>query len=150
MQPIGCPAPRSAAVLAPAIVAACDEHELCRAMGGASGRSSSSAPASFGVVTCNLLEFGLLCNLAVAWPAHFRGFACGRFRMRIPGPLPFSSMNSTPALSNARRTARSLAAVIDVLDSVSSARRIVVTSMTDITAPCGLCLMYENDPDTGQ
>jgi hypothetical protein len=30
------------------------------------------------------------------------------FRRRTPAPPPFSSMNSTPAVSNARRTARSL------------------------------------------
>src|SRR5438093_11506 len=36
-------------------------------------------------------------------------------------------MNSTPAASSARRTAKSLAAVIDVWSSVSSARRMVVT-----------------------
>jgi hypothetical protein len=33
-----------------------------------------------------------------------------RFLSRTPGPPPFSSMNSTPAASNARRIARSLAA----------------------------------------
>jgi hypothetical protein len=49
------------------------------------------------------------------------------FRRRTPAPPPFSSMNSTPAVSNARRTARSLETVIDVASSVSSARRIVVT-----------------------
>jgi hypothetical protein len=36
-------------------------------------------------------------------------------------------MNSTPANAKARRTARSLAAVMDVSLSVSSARRMVVT-----------------------
>jgi toxin ParE1/3/4 len=36
------------------------------------------------------------------------------FLRRTPGPPPFSSMNSTPADSNARRTARSFAAVIEV------------------------------------
>ena len=50
-----------------------------------------------------------------------------RWRKRTPGPPPFSSMNSTPAASKARRTAKSLAVVIDVSSSVSSARRIVVT-----------------------
>src|SRR5215469_5978610 len=48
-----------------------------------------------------------------------------RFLRRTPGPPPFSSMNSTPAVSNARRIARSLAAVIEVSRSASSARRIV-------------------------
>src|SRR5262245_51962973 len=37
-------------------------------------------------------------------------------------------MNSTPAFSKARRTAASLAAVIDVCSSASSARRIVATT----------------------
>ena len=50
-----------------------------------------------------------------------------RCRKRTPGPPPLSSMNSTPAASKARRTAKSLAVVIDVSSSVSSARRIVVT-----------------------
>jgi hypothetical protein len=48
-----------------------------------------------------------------------------RFLRRTPGPPPFSSMNSTPAASNARRIARSLAAVIEVSRSASSALRIV-------------------------
>jgi hypothetical protein len=107
MQPIGYPAPKSAAALVPVIVAAYDVHGLCRAMGGASGRSSSSAPTSFGMVTCNLLEIAVLCNLARnlnrSLPAHFRGFACGRFRRRTPRPLPFSSMGNTgPMLSSQR------------------------------------------------
>ena len=50
-----------------------------------------------------------------------------RCRKRTPGPPPLSSMNSTPAASKARRTAKSFAVVIDVSSSVSSARRIVVT-----------------------
>ena len=40
------------------------------------------------------------------------GFA--RCRKRTPGPPPFSSMNSTPAASNAPRTDKSFGAVIDV------------------------------------
>jgi hypothetical protein len=35
----------------------------------------------------------------------------------MPGPPPISSMNSTPAISKARRTARSLASVMDVPSS---------------------------------
>src|SRR5262245_43422459 len=54
-----------------------------------------------------------------------------RCRKRTPGPPPFSSMNSTPAASKARRTAKSLAAVIEVSSSVSSARRIVATLRSD-------------------
>ena len=62
---------------------------------------------------------------------------CGLFplavlRNRTPGPPPFSSMNSTPANSMPRRTARSLAAVIDVSRSVSSARRMVATLVAQI------------------
>src|SRR5262249_23974288 len=55
----------------------------------------------------------------------------GRCRNRTPGPPPLSSMNSTPAASRARRTAKSLAAVIDVSSSVSSARRMVATLRSD-------------------
>jgi hypothetical protein len=55
----------------------------------------------------------------IAWPAiyHLVGLARGRLRRRNPGPPPFSSMNSTPAISKARRTARSLASVMDVPSS---------------------------------
>ena len=55
-----------------------------------------------------------------------------RCRRRTPAPPPFSSMNSTPAASRARRTARSLAGVIEVARSISSARRIV----RKLTADC--------------
>src|SRR5438034_8485454 len=47
--------------------------------------------------------------------------------MRTPGPPPSSSMKSTPAASRARRTAKSLAAVIDVVSAASSARRMVAS-----------------------
>jgi hypothetical protein len=62
----------------------------------------------------------------IAWPAiyHLAGLARGRLRRRNPGPPPFSSMNSTPAASKACRTARSLAAVIEVSTSASSTRRV--------------------------
>jgi hypothetical protein len=63
--------------------------------------------------------------------AHFTSFD---FRRRTPGPPPFSSMNSTPAASRAWRTAKSLATVIDVSLSVSSARRIVVSPTADARA----------------
>ena len=52
-------------------------------------------------------------------------FGRGRCRNRTPGPPPLSSMNSTPAASNAPRTANSLAVVMEVCWSASSARRIV-------------------------
>src|ERR1700722_4107397 len=54
-----------------------------------------------------------------------RGFS--DLRRRTPGPPPFSSMNSTPAASRVRRTARLLAEVIEVSPSANSARRIVAT-----------------------
>jgi Transposase, Mutator family len=46
-------------------------------------------------------------------------------------------MNSTPAISRARRTARSLAAVIDVSPSDNSARRMVVAPIADSCARSG-------------
>ena len=51
----------------------------------------------------------------------------GGFRRRTPGPPPFSSMNSTPAASSARRTAKSFAVVIEVSFSAPSARLIVAS-----------------------
>jgi hypothetical protein len=57
-----------------------------------------------------------------------------RCRKRTPGPPPFSSMNSTPPTSKARRTAKSFAVVIDVSLSASSARRIVATPTADSRA----------------
>jgi len=58
----------------------------------------------------------------------------GGFFSRTPGPPPFSSMNTIPAASSAWRTARSLAAVIEVSSSVSSALRMVVTLTADARA----------------
>jgi hypothetical protein len=55
-------------------------------------------------------------------------------RKRTPGPPPFSSMNSTPAASKARRTAKSLATVREVLSSASSARLIVLSPSDDARA----------------
>jgi hypothetical protein len=52
-----------------------------------------------------------VCNYSLREP-----FFCCRFRSRTPGPPPFSSMNSTPADSNARRIAKSLALVSAVKD----------------------------------
>ena len=63
----------------------------------------------------------------------YRCFPC-RFRSRTPGPPPFSSMNSTPADSRARRIARSLAIVNEVSLSLSSARRTVATLRADTSA----------------
>jgi hypothetical protein len=48
-----------------------------------------------------------------------------------PTPPPFSSMNWTPADSNALRMAQLFAAVSDVSSIVNSARRIVVTPTDD-------------------
>jgi hypothetical protein len=56
---------------------------------------------------------------------YFLGALGRRCRKRTPGPPPFSSMNSTPAASKARRTAKSFAAVSEVWSSVTSARRMV-------------------------
>jgi hypothetical protein len=65
---------------------------------------------------------------------YLRYFPGERFRRRTPGPPPFSSMNSTPAASKARRTAKSLAAVIEVSPFASSARRIVLIPRADFRA----------------
>jgi hypothetical protein len=70
-----------------------------------------------------------VCNYSLREP-----FFCCRFRSRTPGPPPFSSMNSTPADSNARRIAKSLALVSAVSFSFSSARRMVVTLSADAAA----------------
>jgi hypothetical protein len=51
-----------------------------------------------------LVTKACVCNYSLREP-----FSCCRFRSRTPGPPPFSSMNSTPADSNARRIAKSLA-----------------------------------------
>jgi hypothetical protein len=56
---------------------------------------------------------------------YFLGALGRRCRKRTPGPPPFSSMNSTPAASKARRTAKSFAAVREVWSSATSARRMV-------------------------
>jgi hypothetical protein len=57
---------------------------------------------------------------------NYRDLGAARARSRAPGPPPFPSINSTPAASKARRTARSLAAVIEVWSSALSARLIVL------------------------
>jgi hypothetical protein len=66
------------------------------------------------------------------------GLGRGWCRNRTPGPLPppSSSMNSTPAASSARRTAKSLAMVIDVWPSASSARLIVAIPKAASRASC--------------
>jgi predicted phage-related endonuclease len=58
-------------------------------------------------------------------------FCFGGLRRRTPGPPPFSSMNSTPADSRARRIAWSLAAVSTVGPSANSALRMVATPTED-------------------
>ena len=63
-----------------------------------------------------------VCNYSLREPVF-----CCRFRSRTPGPPPFPSMNSTPADSNARRIAKSLALVSAVWFFFSSARRMVAT-----------------------
>jgi hypothetical protein len=83
-------------------------------------------------------EAALVClwreNRGEAKPPYLRGpDRCG-FRRRTPGPPPFPSMNSTPAASKARRTAKSFGAVIEVSVSLSSARRMVATPTADSRA----------------
>jgi len=53
-------------------------------------------------------------------------YLLGAFERRTPGPPPFSSMNSTPALSSAWRRA-SFASVTGISPSTTSTRRIVAT-----------------------
>jgi hypothetical protein len=66
---------------------------------------------------------------------HYRcGFFFSLSRRRTPGPPPFSSMNSTPEASKARRMAISLAAVNEVPSSATSARLIVFTPRADSRA----------------
>src|SRR5436190_8263187 len=62
------------------------------------------------------------------------GLGRGCCRKRTPGPPPLPSMNSTPAASSARRTAKSLATVSEVLSSVSSARLMVLSPSDDSRA----------------
>ena len=91
--------------------------------------SMNSAPAEFDVafsavsLTAETIGFVLQKRSPLA-SSHRLGFA--GFRRRTPGPPPFSSINSTPADSKARRIARSFAAVSEVSSIVNSARRIVV------------------------
>jgi hypothetical protein len=66
--------------------------------------------------------------------AYLLDFLWIRLLSLTPGPLPLSSMNSTPAASSAWRTAKSFAAFIRVSLSVSSARRIVATLTADSRA----------------
>jgi len=89
------------------------------------------APTDFDQPTCNQKRFFpervSLLEPAVVGSVHFLDFSFSGLRSRTPGPPPFSSMNSTPAASKARRTARSFTVVIEVSSFVSSARRIVAT-----------------------
>ena len=62
---------------------------------------------------------------------YFPRFSFTGVRSRTPGPPPFWSMNSTPAASEARRIASSLAAVSEVPSSATSARRIVLAPRAD-------------------
>ena len=52
----------------------------------------------------------------------------------MPGPPPFSSMNSTPAASMGRLMAKLFAAVSAIRSSAISARLIVFTARTDASA----------------
>ena len=62
------------------------------------------------------------------------GFLWVRLRSLTPGPPPFSSVELHAGSLQSARTAKSLAAVIDVSSAVSSARRIVVTPTDDAFA----------------
>jgi hypothetical protein len=53
---------------------------------------------------------------------------------RTPSPPPLSSMNSTPAASNAWRSAASLGSVTGISPSTTSARRIVATPTFEAAA----------------
>lgn len=55
-------------------------------------------------------------------------------RNRTPSPVPFSSMNSMPAVSKACRIAASLASVTGISPSTTSTRRIVATPTLDAAA----------------
>jgi hypothetical protein len=52
-------------------------------------------------------------------------FCFGSFRRRTPGPLPFSSMNTTPADSKALQLAKLFATLSEVSSIVNSARPLV-------------------------
>jgi hypothetical protein len=65
---------------------------------------------------------------------HLDGFFFSGLRSRTPGPLPFSSMNSTPANSKADRSAASLARVTGITPSTTSTRRIVATPTLEALA----------------
>jgi hypothetical protein len=72
-----------------------------------------------------MIDFNMIVGFCALLEFQQVHFLWERFRSRTPGPPPFSSMNSTPAFSSARRTARSFATVIEVLFSEPSARLIV-------------------------
>src|SRR5882762_7683142 len=68
-------------------------------------------------------------------PGHYFFFELPLgFRNRTPGPPPFSSMNSTPAVSRARRTAKLFETVIAVTSAINSARRMVATLKVECLA----------------
>jgi hypothetical protein len=69
---------------------------------------------------------------------YFRG-RTGCFRSRTPGPPPFSSMNSTPAASSARCTAKSFAAVIPVASERGIAQCGFTASQPCIVTDVRLC-----------
>ena len=82
-----------------------------------SARSSFNRSAAFSIKPCTKVEFDarkrhlsdarLFGYLAASAAHHRTYFRVGGFRSLTPGPQPFSSMNSTPALSRAWRSAAS-------------------------------------------
>jgi hypothetical protein len=72
-------------------------------------------------------------QLGIVKNGNYRVLGAG-VRSRTPGPPPFSSMNSIPASSKARRIAKSFAAVKEVSITVNSARRIVVRPTAEARA----------------
>jgi hypothetical protein len=109
------------------------------------GRASTKIPAETATPALrDSAAASLTSDCGSSWPQSCGGeltrdyflsvFGRGRCRNRTPGPPPLSSMNSTPAASSARRTAKSLATVSEVLSSASSARLIVLSPSDDSRA----------------
>ena len=95
---------------------------------------SSRSPQLLQTCSCARLRFSFMRPVRPVQESLGSMLADCAFLRRTSGPPPFSSMNSMPAASKALRTARSLASVIDVWFSVSSARRMVATLRSDCRA----------------
>ena len=114
--------PLFAAVLVDALF--CGGNAL--ALLGASLRQPHAGAAA---VLVDELERTVFDAVPAAARVYFR-FRDG-FRKRSPSPVPFCSMNSIPADSNAWRIAASFAAVTGISPSITSTRRIVATPTFD-------------------